>query len=243
MNRSFSILLPLLFLVTIIISTGYAQTQSAEPDPSRFEQEISAFEEWDAKNSAPEQAVLFVGSSSIRFWNTARAFPEYSVINRGFGGSHISDVLHYYDRVIGRFNPSLIVFYCGENDIYSDLALEKVFGDYIRLLDQIFDDFSEVRFLYASIKPSNSRLQHSEAFTAFNRMVEEHNRSDERLHYIDLASPLTKEGKPDDSFFVDDQLHLNERGYRVWSRLLYDFLDEMHETGVLSKREVLTGQE
>jgi len=241
MNRSFSILLPLLFLVGIY--TGHAQTHPPEPDPSRFEQEISAFEQWEAKNSAPEQAVLFVGSSSIRFWNTARAFPEYSVINRGFGGSHISDVVHYYDRVIGRFNPSLIVFYCGENDIYSGLALEKVFGDYTRLLEQILHDFPEVRFLYVSIKPSSSRLQHSEAFAAFNRMVEEHNRTDERLHYIDLASPLTKDGKPDDSFFVDDRLHLNEHGYRIWNKLLYDFLDEMHEEGMLFKREVLTGQE
>ena len=78
---------------------GLAATAQAtdvpDPDPERFEADIRAFEAWDRQNAFPRDAVLFVGSSSIRMWQTAESFPELPVINRGFGGSQISDVNHY----------------------------------------------------------------------------------------------------------------------------------------------------
>lgn len=213
----------------------HAQNRPGTPDPLRFEQQIAEFVQWDAKNSAPENALLFVGSSSIRFWDTSVAFPDYTVINRGFGGSHITDMLHYYDRIIGRFSPSLIIFYCGENDIAAGQALHYVFEDYQALLNIIRQDFPEAHFMFISIKPSSSRLEHSERFAAFNRMVQAHNRTDPKLHYIDLASPLIRDGRPDDSFFVDDRLHLNNRGYELWSERMQAFLKQLEEEGVRIK--------
>lgn len=226
MSYSRFLLLLMVFLGTMC-SDLLAQTGATEPDPARFEQEIETFANWDAKNSSPENAILFVGSSSIRFWDTAEAFPGYPVINRGFGGSHISDVLHYYDRVIGRFDPSLIVFYCGENDIASGLDQEKVFDDYLTLLSQINQSFPDVDFLFVSIKPSNNRLEHTEKFEAFNKRVKEYNQSSDQLHYIDLASLLTgDDGRPDDSLFVSDRLHLNEDGYQLWNEKMTEFLSD-----------------
>lgn len=231
----------LAFLALYLILTSLtvnAQDRPHVPDPLRFEEEIQSFEQWDAKNSAPDQAVLFVGSSSIRFWNTAEAFPEYPVINRGFGGSHITDVLYYYNRLIGRFDPSLIVFYCGENDIYSGQSIQHVFDDYLELLNRIESDFPEAHFLYVSIKPSTSRIEHSEQFAEFNRKVEEYNQSNNKMHYIDLASPLTTSNdRPDDSLFMDDRLHLNERGYRLWNGLLAEFLNRMASEGIIPAKE------
>lgn len=221
--RSGFLLLALAFCCSIG-SEVFAQTGS--PDPSRFEQEIEAFESWDAKNSAPEDAILFVGSSSIRFWDTAEAFPGYKVINRGFGGAHITDVLHYYDRVIGRFDPRLIIFYCSENDIAAGLDSDKVFDDYTELLDKIGQSFPDADFLFVSIKPSNSRLTHSDNFEAFNSRVKTYHQTNEQLHFIDLAAPLTdEEGRPDDAYFVDDRLHLNEDGYRLWNEKMREFLE------------------
>ncbi|HKK45627.1 MAG TPA: hypothetical protein VJ964_08900, partial [Balneolaceae bacterium] len=101
----------------VIQGISKAQAPVKDPDPQRFQQEIDNFKLWDAKNSYPNQAILFVGSSSIRFWKSHDAFPNYPVINRGFGGAHISDVQHYYRQVIGKYHPSIIVFYCGDNDI------------------------------------------------------------------------------------------------------------------------------
>ena len=170
--------------------------QADRPDPTRFEQEIEAFASWDAKNSSPDDALLFVGSSSIRFWDTAEAFPGDPVINRGFGGSHISDVLYYFDRVIDRFDPSLIIFYCGENDIASGLNPDDVFDDYTELLARISQAFPDADFLYVSIKPSSSRIEYSEISTHLTGVFKAYNDTRSKLHYIDLASLLTNERRP-----------------------------------------------
>ena len=213
----------------------YAQAERpGTPDPLRFEQEIAEFVQWDAKNSSPVDAILFTGSSSIRFWDTAQAFSDRTVINRGFGGSHISDMLFYYERIIGRFSPSLIVLYCGENDIASGAALFHVFEDYLELIELIRQDFPDIPVLYISIKPSSSRIEHTERFAAFNRMVQSHNRSNPDLYYIDLATSLTRNGSPDDSYFIDDLLHLNNRGYELWNERLSAFLSQLEEEGAWS---------
>src|SRR3990170_8119764 len=88
-----------------------------DPDPLRFEPDVLAFEAWDRQNSPPRDAVLLVGSSSIRMWPTAESFPELSVINRGFGGSHASDVNHFAERIVLKYEPRTIVFYAGDNDV------------------------------------------------------------------------------------------------------------------------------
>ena len=102
-------------LIGVIACASLALAQA--PDPGRFAEEIELFELWDEKNSFPEDAILFVGSSSIRMWPTASAFPGKRVINRGFGGSEISDVIHYYDQLVGHYQPAMIFLYAGDNDI------------------------------------------------------------------------------------------------------------------------------
>ena len=81
------------FLFFLFMATQILMAQHINnPDPERFKQEINQFKAWDEKNTFSKNAVLFVGSSSIRLWKTAVAFPQLPVVNRGFGGSHISDV-------------------------------------------------------------------------------------------------------------------------------------------------------
>ena len=55
--------------------------------PEKWKAEIDQFTAADAVQPPPAQAVLFIGSSSIRKWTSlARDFPDVRVINRGFGG-------------------------------------------------------------------------------------------------------------------------------------------------------------
>ena len=212
------------------------QSQAGVPDPLRFAEEIAEFDAWDARNSPSENALLFTGSSSIRFWNTATAFPDYIVINRGFGGSHITDMLHYYNQTIGRYSPSLIVLYCGENDIASGRAIFHVFEDYLALLERISLDFPQTPVLFISIKPSSSRADQTERFAAFNRMIEAHSRTSRTLYYTDLSPSLTTNGRPDNTYFREDLLHLNERGYELWNERLGAFLAQLEENGVFTGR-------
>lgn len=221
------------YLAGIILSLhsiyAVAQERIPDPNPHRFDAEIQVFTDWDSKNSFPENAILFVGSSSIRFWKTHEAFPEYKVINRGFGGSHISDVDYFYEEVISGYDPSVIVFYAGDNDIADDKPVGQVIEGYRQLTNRVLQDYPEIQWVYVPIKPSSSRWDYWSKMQAVNEWVEKHHQQHEQLHYVDLATPLLNdEEKPDDSLFRDDLLHLNNKGYEIWNRIMAEKLKEIY---------------
>lgn len=228
MSHKPSLLVLLLILCVSCFAASAQHDTVDDPDPLRFEEQIEQFKTWDKRNSFPSDAILFVGSSSIRLWETAAAFPDLPVINRGFGGSHTSDVQHYYEAVIGKYDPALIVFYEGDNDIASDKPVEQVFDDYQQLVERIINDQPDVDFLYIPIKPSSSRWDYWPEMSELNQLIKDYNSNYEQLHYVDLATPiLNTDGKPDDSLFLDDLLHLNKHGYETWNEVIRPTLQKM----------------
>src|SRR5262249_11208769 len=125
-----------LLLVTLaVLPADSVRRASLDPDPARFAAEIESFAQWDRKNSAPQHAVLFVGSSSMGMWPTADCFPGLPVINRGLGGAHVSDVLHYLHETVLRYAPDIVVLYAGDNDIADGKASARVCDDYRRFVE------------------------------------------------------------------------------------------------------------
>ncbi|HJQ81971.1 MAG TPA: GDSL-type esterase/lipase family protein [Lacipirellulaceae bacterium] len=162
----------------------------ADPDPARFEKEIAAFENWDRQNSFSRNAVLFVGSSSIRMWPTAECFPDLPVINRGFGGSHISDVNHFAERIVLKYSPRLIVFYAGDNDIESGKSPPQVFEDFQAFTGLIHDRLPRTRIVYLPIKPSIARWPKWPQMQDVNARVAQLSRGDGRIIYVDTAASM-----------------------------------------------------
>ena len=212
----------LVFFGFIVSLPGLAE--KSDPDPTRFEHEIAVFEAWDHQNSFPERANLFVGSSSIRFWHTADAFPGKPVINRGFGGSEISDVIYYYDQVIKPYAAAKIFLYAGDNDIDAGKSPEQVFEDYVELAAKVRADFPDTNLIFLSIKPSDARWKKWPKMEQANQLIREFAARDPKLGYVDLASLLLgADGMPKD-VYVMDGLHLNEDGYRLWNQALAPLL-------------------
>ena len=118
MFRSVSHLLLTLCVLCFLSTVSLAQG---------FEAEISAFEQADLSSPPPAKPFLFVGSSSIRVWpDLAGDFPDYPVMNRGFGGSEMSDVLYYFDRIVAPYNPAMILVYEGDNDLAAGKSVDDV---------------------------------------------------------------------------------------------------------------------
>lgn len=202
-----------------------AQTSPADPDPNRFAGEIKAFAEWDSKNAWPAEPVLFVGSSSARMWRTRESFPDLPVINRGFGGSHISDVICYADRVVLPYKPRVIVFYAGDNDIAGRKSAQRVAEDYRRFVTMVHAKLPAVRIVFLTIKPSGSRWTLWPEMKKANGLIEEFCKQDDRLFFADLATPLLgDDGTPRPELFLGDRLHLNVQGYAVWTKALRPIL-------------------
>src|ERR1041385_1910372 len=118
-----------------------------QPAPTnKWEADIKKFEEADRQNPPPKGAVLFVGSSSIRMWkDVAQDFPETKVINRGFGGSEIADSTYFVDRIVTPYQPRLIVFYAGDNDLAAGKTPQKVFEDYQAFVSRVREKMPNVK--------------------------------------------------------------------------------------------------
>ena len=221
-------------LVTIFIFLCNLLSQ-IDPDPSRFyssnngdEIFIENFFHWDQKNTYVKNGILFVGSSSIRKWPTSNYFNDLPIINRGFGGSHISDVNYYFKNIASIYKPRTIVLYAGDNDIAGKKTPEQVLEDYIDFIILVREHLPQTKIIYLPIKPSPSRWSMWNDMRQANRLIKMYTDSDNMQYYADTATPmLDSQGKPLGDLFVDDSLHLSKKGYDLWSEILKPILDSL----------------
>ena len=207
--------------VALLAFPALARGQVADPDPARFADAIARFEQWDSQNSFPERSVLFVGSSSIVGWPTAKRFPALPVINRGFGGSQISDVNHFIEQTVLKYRPEVVVFYTGNNDIQADKSPAQVLRDYQRFVDAVLARESDTEIIFISIHPSIARWDRWPRMREANALVEAYSATSPRLHYVDIsAAMLGSDGRPMPQLFVADGLHLTAAGYDVWTPIV-----------------------
>lgn len=191
-------------------------------DIDRFEDEIKQFEAADQAQMPPKGALLFAGSSSIRLWKTlAQDFAPLPVINRGFGGSTTPELIHYADRIVYKYEPSVIVYYCGENDMASDAPPQVAFQNFKKFIGETEKRLPNASVVFISAKPSPDRWALWKNFQQFNGMVEQFAKNRPNLRYVDISSQiLAANGEPDASLFVEDKLHLNANGYSKLTAVL-----------------------
>jgi lysophospholipase L1-like esterase len=223
-----AVVFPTVSLALFLLFLSPVKLLSQSPDPGRFSESIEAFRTWDEKNSFPEDAVLFVGSSSIRMWKSAAAFPQYPVINRGFGGAHISDVLYYIEDVVLKYEPGVIVFYAGDNDIAGDKTPERVLADYRMFVKSVHNKMPDTEIIYVPIKPSIKRWQKWPEMLKANRRISEFCDSNAKLHFADIITPMLETGNPPSAaVFLDDGLHLSGTGYEIWNKTVGELLQKV----------------
>jgi lysophospholipase L1-like esterase len=226
----------LLVAVTVLCCPLFAQTEAPSASTSTkattevqklpFIAEIEAFETADKKNPPPQNGVLFIGSSSIRLWKTlTRDFPELSVLNRGFGGSQISDSVRYFDRIVLPYKPKMIVMYAGGNDLNAKKTPEEVANDFKQFASKVRIFLPETRLAYISINPSVSRWPQEDKVLETNRLIQkfiqENDGKNGKLSFLDShAKLLSAEGKPRPEILQKDGLHLNDEGYKLWLSVL-----------------------
>ena len=199
-----------------------------QPAAARWEKEIRAFEAADKIQPPPRDAVLFIGSSSIRRWtNVAQAFPGHTVLNRGFGGSHLSDSVAFADRIVIPYRPSLVLLYAGDNDIAAGKSPERILADFKAFVGRIHSALPATRIAYIAIKPCPAREKYLDRVQATNRLIRDATATDDRLLFVDVFTPmLTKEGRPRADLCIQDGLHPNAKGYALWASLLRPILDK-----------------
>lgn len=209
-----------IFFFVIVISF----TIQAQP----FANEIAAFKKADSIKFPPQNAILFVGSSSFRIWqNVQTSFPSHKIINRGFGGSLLPDVIRYASDIIFPYNPKQIVIYCGENDIASsdNVTAQIVLERFKTLFQIIRNRMLHVPVLFVSIKPSPSRWALKNKMIEANELIRKYLKKKKHANFVNVWNVmLGPDGKPIETLFLPDNLHMNASGYLIWQKIIESHL-------------------
>jgi lysophospholipase L1-like esterase len=208
--------------VAAVLAATSAAMAAEKPSSRQWENDIRAFEATDRLHPPPQGAILFIGSSGIRMWATlAKDFPEYKVLNRGFGGCQIADCTAFADRIVIPYKPRMIVLRAGGNDIAAGKTPEQVFADFQEFVAVVRGKLPEVPIAYMSITPTPARQANAQREREANQLIEKCIRSGKNLTYIDdTAAILGPDGKPRLELFVADRLHCNRAGYELWTKLV-----------------------
>jgi len=192
----------------------------------QWEPEIRRFEEADKKALPKPGGIIFVGSSSIRLWESLAAdFPNAPVVNRGFGGSQIADSTHFADRIVTRYKPRKVFLYAGDNDLANGRTPDQVLADFDAFVTRVRRDLPDVTIAFISIKPSVARVKLLDTMRAANDKVRKYAAEHAGVEFVDVFTPmLGKDGLPRPDIFVEDGLHMNRAGYDIWKATIASYL-------------------
>jgi lysophospholipase L1-like esterase len=227
----------ILSLLVVLGVATLAVAQAPTIDPTRFEEAIQAFEAADQAMMPPAGAIVVTGSSSIRRWHPTleQDLAPLTVIPRGFGGSTMQDVEHFLDRIVLPYQPRAVVIYEGDNDTGRfRVPPPTIAAELEQTIAAIHAELPDTRVHVMSVKPSLARVAVWDKAQETNALYQAVAAADDRVHYIDVATPfLQADGTVMDDIFIDDGLHLNEKGTRIWASTIKAALmasEARHET-------------
>ena len=205
--------LMLLFVITV-------QAQ----DPLQFKKEVDSLITLHNSTDKPNP-ILFTGSSSIRLWDLKSSFPNYHVLNGGFGGSEMADLLYYIDGLIVPLRPIQIFIYEGDNDISKGRSEDQIIASADSILKRIQKQLPKTEVIFISPKPSIARWHLKEKYESYNKVFKAWIDKQNNVRYADVWTPMTdKNGNVLKDIFIQDNLHLNEKGYKIWTSVIKKYL-------------------
>jgi len=210
----------------MILSALIASVSAEPPAVNRFEKEIAAYEAADIIQPPAPGGILFTGASSIRLWKTMEQdFPGLPVLNRGFGGSQLSDSINFIDRITLRYRPTMIVIQAGGNDLNAGKSPEDVLADFRTYVERTRATLPEVKIIFLNIGPSPKRWEQREKQRQANQLVLDYINKGINLYYVDLwPDSIGSDGLPKPELYVDDQLHPSPAGFVMRTALLRPLL-------------------
>ena len=203
-----------------------ASSYAAKRDYAKWEKEVAAYEASDRQKPPPKGGILFIGSSTIRFWKTlATDYPDHKVVNRGFGGTEIVDSTHFADRLIFPHEPKQIFLRAGGNDIHNGRTPKQVAADFADFVSVVHARLPKTEIIYIGVSPAPSRWGESDKYRELNRLIRQMALEMPRVGFVDTFDMVVRaDGDPREDLFVKDRLHFNPDGYKLLAERVRPFL-------------------
>ena len=191
-----------------------------------FLPEIKVFERKDSVNMPAKGQILLAGSSTFRLWTTYKMdLSEFPVINRGFGGSQMSDLNYYFDRIVVKYEPKMILVYEGDNDLGAGENPDSVIREFKEFVQMVRLKLPKTKIAFCSIRPSLLRISILDKQRTVNQAIKSFCKRQKRVYYLDIQKDFyLPNGELMTDIFVADKLHMNQKGYGIWAEATRKFL-------------------
>ncbi|KNB60150.1 GDSL-type esterase/lipase family protein [Chryseobacterium sp. Hurlbut01] len=214
-----------IFSAFLLLTFVFIFSQEKKP---MFWQDIQNFKTLDQQSAPPDNAILLVGSSSFTKWkDVSEYFPGKTIINRGFGGSRLTDLNYYSEDLLNPYNPKQIIIYCGENDFADDAQLKAdvVVDRFKTFYKKIRTKFPNIEVDYISIKYSPSRQNLWPQMKKANKKIAKFMKKEKNAEFIDITKVMNDaNGNIRKDLFVEDMLHMTPEGYRLWTKVMGPYM-------------------
>ncbi|MEI7488240.1 MAG: GDSL-type esterase/lipase family protein [Chryseobacterium sp.] len=214
-------------MLSALLLLTFALFFSQEKKPMYW-QDIQNFKKLDQENAPPKDAILLVGSSSFtKSTDVANYFPDKTIINRGFGGSRLTDLNYYANDLLSPYQPKQIIVYCGENDFADNhkLKANEVVNRYKTFYKKIREKFPNIEVDYISIKYSPSRESLWPQMKEANKKIAAFMKKEPNAEFIDITKAMEDaNGNVRKELFVEDMLHMTPEGYQIWTKVMNPYM-------------------
>lgn len=213
--------LPILFLSLLFFQVFSVNAQ----DPLRFKEQVDKLFNKEHNFNPGKKLVVFAGSSSIVKWKDVQErFPEYNIINNGFGGSHFSDLLYFYNQLLTKQTPDILFIYEGDNDVAAGKKTREIYKDAKTLSEKIKRDLPQTKVVFISPKPSVARWNLTKEYHKINKKLTRLCKKNDFLFADVWPVMLDEKGMVFTDIFIQDNLHMNKKGYDLWEKVISEFL-------------------
>lgn len=212
-------------LFVLIIPCIFASFSASSQRPKRLLEDVIALQKkYDTLWAPGKDTYVFVGSSSIRFWESLPGlFPEKQIVNSGFGGSMANDLLAYLEELVLDYEPSKVFIYEGDNDIFEKKCPAKVVRQTRRIIRRIQENNGPTPIVLIGAKPSIVRWHLKKRYEKLNRKLSELSSNETLVSYMHVWDAMVDEEGIREELFLEDGLHMNEQGYAIWEHIIKPF--------------------
>lgn len=177
---------------------------------------------WDEN----KETIVFTGSSSVRLWEgLEELFPDHQILNTGFGGSQTRDLFEHLQPLVLSYKPKMVFIYEGDNDINFRKRPKRVIRITKKIIDTIWQHYPETEVVLISSKPSIVRWHLKKRYIKLNLKLKEFAERTPRVAFANVWDIMLMNEVINESLFIEDGLHMNQKGYDLWYEVIKSFLN------------------
>jgi hypothetical protein len=191
----------------------------------------------DASAQAPERGgIVFTGSSIFQFWtHLTDQMAPLPVLNHAIAGTVTQDMIDRIGQLVLPYQPRIVVYYCGSNDISSGEDAGPIVDRTKRFIQILHDKSPNTFFYYTAIQKAPEKRARWDVVEAVNREMERYSRQTPNVGYIDLNPVLfDSHNNVRENLFLSDGLHFrpDSTAYREFSQIVKPILTKAWDSGV-----------